>query len=83
MKVLVAGANGQVGQHIVCLLADRDHQVQAMIRDKAQAQRLRELGGEPVVADLEGNVSHTVEGSEAVIFSAGGGPAAAPRRRRP
>ena len=74
MKVLVAGANGQVGQHIVRLLAERDHRVQAMIRDKAQAQRLRELGGEPVVADLEGDVSHTVEGSDAVIFSAGGGP---------
>lgn len=74
MKVLVAGANGQVGQHIVRLLAERDHRVQAMIRDQDQAQRLRELGGEPVVADLEGDVSHTVEGSDAVIFSAGGGP---------
>ena len=74
MKVLVAGANGQVGQHIVRFLAERDHQVQAMIRDQDQAQRLRELGGEPVVADLEGDVSHTVEGSDAVIFSAGGGP---------
>lgn len=74
MKVLVAGANGQVGQHIVRLLAERDHRVQAMVRDQDQAQRLRELGGEPVVADLEGDVSHTVEGSDAVIFSAGGGP---------
>lgn len=74
MKVLVAGANGQVGQHIVRLLAERDHRVQAMIRNQDQAQRLRELGGEPVVADLEGDVSHTVEGSDAVIFSAGGGP---------
>ncbi len=74
MRVLVAGANGQVGQHIVRLLVERDHQVQAMIRDQDQAQRLRELGGEPVVADLEGDVSHTVQGSDAVIFSAGGGP---------
>ncbi len=74
MRVLVAGANGQVGQHIVRLLVERDHQVQAMIRYQDQAQRLRELGGEPVVADLEGDVSHTVQGSDAVIFSAGGGP---------
>ncbi len=74
MRVLVAGANGQVGQHIVRLLVERDHQVQAMIRDQDQAQRLRELGGEPVVADLEGDVSHAVQGSDAVIFSAGGGP---------
>ncbi len=81
MRVLVAGANGQVGQHIVRLLAERDHQVQAMIRDQDQAQRLRELGGEPVVADLEGDVSHTVQGSDAVIFSAGGGPGSSAEKK--
>jgi uncharacterized protein YbjT (DUF2867 family) len=74
VKVLVAGANGQVGQHIVRLLAEGGHEVRAMIRDEDQAQRLRELGGEPVVADLEGEIAHTVEGCDAVIFSAGGGP---------
>jgi uncharacterized protein YbjT (DUF2867 family) len=74
VRVLVAGANGQVGQHIVRLLAERGHEVRAMIRDEDQAQRLRELGGEPVVADLEGDVSQTAEGCDAVIFSAGGGP---------
>ena len=45
-----------------------------MIRDEDQAHKLRELGGETVVADLEGDVSHTVQGCNAVIFSAGGGP---------
>ena len=74
MRVLVAGANGQVGQHIVRLLVERGHEVRAMIRDEDQAQRLRELGGEPIVADLEGDVSPTAEGCDAVIFSAGGGP---------
>lgn len=74
MRVLVAGANGQVGQHVVRLLAEKGHEVRAMIRDKDQAPTLRELGGEPVVADLEGEVAHTVEGCDAVIFSAGGGP---------
>jgi uncharacterized protein YbjT (DUF2867 family) len=74
MKVLVAGANGQIGQYIVRMLAEEGHEVRAMIRDEDQAQGLRELGGEPVVADLEGEVAHTVEGCDAVIFSAGGGP---------
>src|ERR671914_545395 len=45
-----------------------------MIRDEDQAHKIRELGGETVVADLEGDVSHTVQGCDAVIFSAGGGP---------
>ncbi len=74
MRVLVAGANGQVGQHIVRFLAEKGHEVRAMVRDVDQAPGLRELGGEPVVADLEGEVAHAVEGCDAVIFSAGGGP---------
>jgi uncharacterized protein YbjT (DUF2867 family) len=74
VRVLVAGANGQVGQHVVRLLAERGHEVRAMIRDEDQAHKLRKLGGETVVADLEGDVSHTVQGCDAVIFSAGGGP---------
>jgi uncharacterized protein YbjT (DUF2867 family) len=74
VRVLVAGANGQVGQLIVRLLAERGHEVRAMIRDEDQAQGLREFSGEPVVADLEGDISHTVEGCDAVVFSAGGGP---------
>jgi uncharacterized protein YbjT (DUF2867 family) len=81
VRVLVAGANGQVGQHIVRFLAEADHEVRAMIRDEDQAQRLRELGGEPVIADLEGDVSHTVEGCDAVIFSAGGGPGSGPEKK--
>jgi uncharacterized protein YbjT (DUF2867 family) len=74
MRVLVAGANGQIGRHLVRMLAEGGHEVRAMIRDEDQAPGLRELGGDPVVADLEGEVAHTVEGCDAVIFSAGGGP---------
>ncbi len=74
MRVLVAGSHGQVGRHIVRMLAEDGHEVRAMIRDEDQAPTIRELGGEPVVADLEGEVAHTVEGCDAVIFSAGGGP---------
>ena len=52
-----------------------------MIRAVDQAQRLRELVGDPLVADLEGDVSHTVEGCDAVIFLAGGGPGSGPEKK--
>jgi uncharacterized protein YbjT (DUF2867 family) len=74
MRVLVAGANGQVGHHAVRFLVEAGHEAWAMIRDEAQSSDLEALGGVPIVADLEGEVAHTVEGCNAIIFSAGGGP---------
>lgn len=71
MTVLVAGSHGTTGQFIVEKLAARGHHVKAMIRDDDQAETLRSLGGDPVVADLTGDVSPAVEGCEAVIFAAG------------
>ncbi len=81
VRVLVAGAHGQVGQHIVRLLAQEGHEVRAMIRDEDQAPGVGELGGEPVVADLEGEVAHTVIDCDAVIFSAGGGPGSGAKKK--
>lgn len=74
MRVLVAGANGQIGQHLVRLLAENGHEVRAMIRSEDQTQLMSDLGGKPVVADLEGDISDTAEGCDAVVFTAGGGP---------
>lgn len=73
MNVLVAGSHGQVGQHVTRLLAESDHSVQGMVRVESQAPDIRDLGAEPVVADLTGDVSHTVEEIDAIIFAAGSG----------
>lgn len=70
----MAGANGQIGQHLVRLLAENGHEVRAMVRSEDQTQLMSDLGGTPVVADLEGDISHTSEGCDAVVFTAGGGP---------
>ncbi|MDB9235919.1 NAD-dependent dehydratase [Halorubrum ezzemoulense] len=73
MNVLVAGSHGQVGQHVTRLLAESDHSVQGMVRVESQAPDIRDLGAEPVVADLTGDVSHAVEEIDAIIFAAGSG----------
>ncbi|WP_049908694.1 MULTISPECIES: SDR family oxidoreductase [Halorubrum] len=73
MNVLVTGAHGQVGQHMTRFLAESDHSVRGMVRVETQAPDVRELGAEPVVADLTGDVSHAVEGVDAIIFAAGSG----------
>lgn len=74
MKVLVAGSHGGIGRRLVPRLVDAGHEVVALIRDEAQADELRELGGEPLVADLEGDVAFATEGCDVVVFTAGAGP---------
>jgi uncharacterized protein YbjT (DUF2867 family) len=73
MKVLVIGANGKTGRIAVELLGKSAHQVRAMIRNEEQAPALEKLGAETVVADLEKDFSHALEGCDAVIFAAGSG----------
>jgi uncharacterized protein YbjT (DUF2867 family) len=75
MKVLIAGANGHTGRLIVELLGKSNHhEAYAMIRDAAQAEKLKQLGAkEAIEADLEEDVSHAVKGMDAVIFAAGSG----------
>ena len=73
MLVLVTGAHGQVGQHIVTLLSESDHSVRAMVRKEEQRAELEALGAEVVVADLKGKVAHAVEGCDAIIFAVGSG----------
>ncbi|WP_337020127.1 SDR family oxidoreductase [Oceanobacillus massiliensis] len=77
MKVLVIGANGQIGKRIVHLLQDSDqHTVRAMVRKEEQQQAFSASGVEAVLANLEGSVEEikeAVKGMDAVIFTAGSG----------
>jgi uncharacterized protein YbjT (DUF2867 family) len=71
MIVLVAGASGRLGGLVVALLLGRGHAVRALVRSEDQAPPLAELGAEPVVADLRGDVEWTADGCDAAIFAAG------------
>jgi len=73
MNVLVSGSHGQVGKHATRILAESDHDVRGMVRSESQAPDIEDLGAEPVVADLTADVSHAVDGIDAIIFAAGSG----------
>ena len=77
MKVLVVGANGQIGQKIVKQIQDsEEHSVVAMVRKNEQKEQLEKEGIEAVLANLEDsvdNLAKVLSGADAVIFSAGSG----------
>jgi uncharacterized protein YbjT (DUF2867 family) len=73
MNVLVAGAHGQVGQHITELLSDSDHETTAMVRAESQVDEMESFGVETVVADLTEDVAHAVAGHDVIVFAAGSG----------
>ena len=49
-----------------------------MIRKEEQAQGIKDLGGQPILADLEGNVDKAVDNMDAIVFAAGSGPKTGP-----
>ncbi len=73
MKILVAGAHGAVGRLVTARLVGAGHEVRGMVRDPAQAEQVRALGAEPVIADLTraATLPAAVAGSEAIVFAAG------------
>lgn len=51
-KIFLAGASGVIGQRIIPLLVDAGHTVAGMTRSATKADRIAELGAEPVVVDV-------------------------------
>ncbi|MEX0603778.1 MAG: SDR family oxidoreductase [Marinobacter sp.] len=79
MHVFIAGANGQIGQHLLREMADSEHEARAMIRHLDQGPELQQLGAtETVLGDLEKDCSEAMKGCDAVIFTAGSGPHTGP-----
>lgn len=74
MKVLVIGANGKVGKHVVDKLSESKHTPVAMVRDPDQVPQFEEKNVETVLGDLEKDFESAFYGIDAVIFAAGSGP---------
>jgi nucleoside-diphosphate-sugar epimerase len=52
MKLLLTGATGRVGSHLLPRLVARGHDVRAVARSEVAAERVNAAGAEPVLADL-------------------------------
>jgi nucleoside-diphosphate-sugar epimerase len=78
MRVVIAGAHGQVARRLGRLLSARGDTVTGIVRDPGQRADLESDGVEPVVLDLErasvDQVADVAAGADAVVFAAGGGP---------
>ncbi|TBW48128.1 SDR family oxidoreductase [Marinobacter halodurans] len=81
MRVLIAGANGKIGQHLIRKMANSSHEARALVRDPDQIPLMEQLGAtEAVVGDLEDDCTLALQGCDAVIFTAGSGPHTGPEK---
>jgi nucleoside-diphosphate-sugar epimerase len=78
MRVVIAGAHGQVARRLGRLLSSRGDTVSGVVRNPDHRADLEADGVQPVVLDLErasvDDVAAVVSGADAVVFAAGGGP---------
>ena len=72
MKVALTGATGFIGSHILTELTEHGHEVTALIRDDAQADRVKARGGTPTVIDLYDRpaVASVLSGMDGAIHTA-------------
>lgn len=52
MKIVVAGAGGAIGRVLIARLLQRGHQVVGVTRSASSAELVRQLGAQPIVADV-------------------------------
>jgi nucleoside-diphosphate-sugar epimerase len=77
MKVVLTGATGFVGSHILTELQEHGHEVTAFVRDDAQAGAVKARGATPVVIDLYDRpaVATVLSGADGAIHTASPGDA--------
>jgi nucleoside-diphosphate-sugar epimerase len=72
MKLLLTGATGRVGRHMLPRLVVQGHDVRAVARSEVAAEQVKAAGAEPVLADLLDPDSYraALRGRDAVVHLA-------------
>jgi nucleoside-diphosphate-sugar epimerase len=85
MRIVLAGAHGQIARRLTRLLAARGDTVLGIVRNPDHEPDLRADGADPVVLDLESasvdEVAGALASADAVVFAAGAGPGSGPDRK--
>jgi nucleoside-diphosphate-sugar epimerase len=85
MRVVIAGAHGQVARRLGRLLSARGDTVVGIVRNPGHRGDLEDDGVQPAVLDLEhasvDEVAGVVRGADAVVFAAGAGPGSGEARK--
>jgi uncharacterized protein YbjT (DUF2867 family) len=85
MRVVIAGGHGKIALLLEERLSSRGDQAVGIVRNPDHVPDLEERGAEAVVLDLEqatlDEVTAAVEGADAVVFAAGGGPGSGVARK--
>ena len=85
MRIVIAGAHGQIARRLGRLLTARGDTVTGIVRNPAHRADLQDDGVEPAVLDLEtasvDDVAGVLAGADAVVFAAGAGPGSGAARK--
>jgi nucleoside-diphosphate-sugar epimerase len=85
MRIVLAGAHGQVARRLGRLLSARGDTVIGIVRNPDHRDDVTADGGQPAVLDLESatveQVSEVLDGADAVVFAAGAGPGSGAARK--
>lgn len=71
MLVIVTGASGRTGSHVVRGLLAAGHSVRGVVRSEAKAAEVQAMGAQTVLGDLtDGDLSSLLAGGQAVVHTA-------------
>lgn len=85
MRVVIAGGHGQIALHLERILSEHGDEPVGLVRNPDHVGDLEAVGAQAVVLDLEqasvDEVATTLDGADAVVFAAGGGPSSGAARK--